>query len=404
MWTLLSIAWRNVLRHRRRTLLTLSAVVLGVGVATLVRGVLNGLQAAMLDSVVEGGVGALQVHHAGYLKNVLSTPLALDLPADDAFLQKLERISGVRAVAPRIAFAGQLSLGDLPLPSMALGLDPVRDARVCPQRSSSFVDGAALDRPTAMLLGEAFTADLEGMKPDAEAALLAGDRDGLLNGEAVTVRGRLRAGMGGEQRLLLVPLPLAQRLLRMEGRATELAVAVDSLDALPQVQRDLLAALGPGFEVNTWSEVAPYIKDGIARQSKVAGLVVAIFFVLMLLGVANTMLMSVMERTREIGTMLAVGVRRWQIRVLFLMEAGLLGALGGAAGVALGTAACAALAHRGMNFMPPGSSVPFLVRPFVTLPLVGFSVALASLGACLFALYPAWRASRLRPVQALSGA
>jgi putative ABC transport system permease protein len=189
----------------------------------------------------------------------------------------------------------------------------------------------------------------------------------------------------------------------MEGRATELAVAVAPVERADQVAAALRAALGPDYEVHTWADVAFFVRQAMARQNMVIKLIAYAFLLLMLLGVANTMLMSVIERTREIGTMMAVGVRRARIVALFLMEALTIGACGGILGAAAGYLVVAALGRRGLTFAFPGGSAPFVLTPFTNVGYLAQVVAMAAAGAALFAIYPALRASRLRPVEALAG-
>jgi putative ABC transport system permease protein len=114
------------------------------------------------------------------------------------------------------------------------------------------------------------------------------------------------------------------------------------------------------------------------------------------------MLMSALERTREIGTMMALGVRRARILVLFLLEAALLGLAGGGLGALTGGALVALLGRRPVVVAPPGG-IPFRFVPHVAPSYLLGLVALVAAGAVLVSLYPAWRASRLRPVEALAG-
>ena len=133
-----------------------------------------------------------------------------------------------------------------------------------------------------------------------------------------------------DKKLGFVPLAFAQELLRMEGRATEIAVALHHFEDAEKVKPVLQATLGPEYEVSTWHDVAAYIDDAIATQNFILNLIAGVFLFVALLGIANTMLMSVLERTREIGTMMSVGVRRRQILTLFLLVIGVpvLGASG----------------------------------------------------------------------------
>ncbi len=408
MSTLTSIAFRNVLRNRRRTLITLSALTIGVAAVGSIRGILNGLQDTIVRSTIEGTLGAIQVHRTGYLANVMSTPLSLDFALDDALLDKVKRVPGVVAVAPRIQFAGSLTLSatdDNDSPEAvffsATAVDPVLEPKVCPQRKDLFTEGTTLD-DTHVVLGDALAAAF-GAKKDAEAVLLAPDRDGSLNGEVAKVGGAMRAIMPGEMKIAVTPLELTQRLLRMQGRVTELAVAVDSLDHLDAVARSLRATLGPDFEVHTWEEVIPERRTVMMRQNAVSSLVSVVFMLLMLLGVANTMLMSVLERTREVGTMMAVGLTRAGVRRLFLLEALMLGAIGGASGLALTALITLGLGRRGLHVTPPNATMAIDVYPYMTVSFTVGMALVAMLGAVVFSLYPAIRASRLRPVEALAG-
>lgn len=408
MFSLLQIAIRNVLRNKRRTAITLAALLIGVSVMVSIRGTLNGLQRSLVQNVVNGQTGALQVHRTGFLKNVLSSPLSLDMPQDAAFEKKLLSVPHVTAVAPRILFAGMVNVGEQTIFLGVQGVDPKAEFKVVPLRANTLVDkgqfagGKVAD---AMVVTEQLEKALKGgnVPKDAPAAILAPDKDGALSGENVTITGAMKLNMPGEKKIGMLRLDVAQRLLKMEGRATEYVVAVDDIDNIPAVAAGLKKVLGADYEVSTWEEIATFIKQAMQRQNFILSLVATVFMILMLLGVANTMLMSVLDRTREIGTMMAVGVRRAKILGLFLMEAATIGALGGFIGGGLGALIVFALNRRGIEVTFPGSNVPFTIQPYVTPGYMGFVIGLASLGALIFAVYPAWRASRLRPVEALAG-
>jgi putative ABC transport system permease protein len=408
MGPLLSMAVRNVMRNRRRTFITLAALAIGVAAVGSIRGILNGLQGAIIRGTVEGGVGALQVHRTGYLANVMSTPLSLDFEWNEALAQKLKSVKGVTAVTPRIQFAGSLTLSvpegqEAPEAVFfaATGIDPKSEPTVCAQRFDTFTPGTTFDE-SHVVLGDALAAAF-GAKLGAEAVLLAPDRDGSLNGELSSVGGAMRSIMPGEMKIAVVPLSLAQKLLRMEGRVTEVAIAVDDLDRVEEVAAGLRTALGPDYEVHTWNELVPERRTIMDIQNGISGVVSVVFVLLMLLGVANTMLMSVLERTREVGTMMAVGVTRRSVTALFLLEALVLGVFGALGGSLLTLSLTSALAHKGLTITPPNASMPIHIFPFVTSGFTVGIVLVAVVGAVLFALYPAMRASRLRPVEALAG-
>ena len=171
MFPLARIAACNVLRNRRRTLITILAIVVGVGVSLVVRGMLNGVQGGFVQTVVHGQVGALQVHRKGYLDNVLSTPLTLDFAADDALLAKVRGVPGVRAAARRIQFPGMVSVGDETVLIQATAIEPVAEQATCPKRSNQFGPGSVMNDDT-ILLGKDFAASVGALR-GSEVVLLA---------------------------------------------------------------------------------------------------------------------------------------------------------------------------------------------------------------------------------------
>lgn len=420
MWTLLRIAIRNVARNRRRTLITLAALLVGVGVLVSIRGLMNGLQHSFVDAVTKAQSGAIQVHRKGYMKNVLSAPITMDF-AENETLAKVRATPGVTAATARITFPGMASMGEQTLFMQATAIDPKTEFQVCPRRSETFAAGtkfgagprppgpeAAPGDPPPIDDGVILATKLAkgiGAKENALGALLAPDKDGALSGENMHLVGTANMSLpGADVRIAIVPLVLAQRLLKMEGRATEIAVAVQDVNHPEATAAALQATLGPEFEVHTWDKIATFVKEALGRQDFIVNLIGVVFMLLMLLGVANTMLMSVLERTREVGTMMAVGVRRQSILAMFVMESLALGLLGGTLGVGVGALVVRIINLKGgITMHPPGSTSTFVILPYLTLPYMALIVAVATTGATLFGLYPAWRASKLRPVEALSG-
>jgi putative ABC transport system permease protein len=183
-------------------------------------------------------------------------------------------------------------------------------------------------------------------------------------------------------------------------------VRVDDLDRIDEVVAALAGQLGPDYEVESWKSLRPNIADVIRFQQIIVRIVALVFLVIVIFGVINTMVMSVLERTREIGTMLAVGVRRRQVSLLFLLEAAFLAVLGGGLGAAAGRLVVWAIgAAGGIRMAAPGQTEErFNLVPMVPAGLIQMTVIGATAGALLAALYPAWRASRLRPVDALRAA
>ena len=405
MNSLLRIAFRNVLRNRRRSIITFSAVFLALGVMVGLRGFLNGMQATIRESIILGQTGALQVHRKGFLKSVNTSSLDLDLPTDAAFMGRILGVKGVKAATARIAFGGIANANDTSAVALFSAIDPEQETLVCPRRLEMISSGQTLAQagPEAGIFTPELAANL-GIKLGQQATLLINDKEGVMNALDLNFVGVY--GQPGlplpEKKIGYVPLLYAQKLLRMEGRATEIAIAVNNLDDAGKLKPVLQAAVGPEYEVVTWLDVAASVEEAIASQNAVLSLIATIFLFIALLGIANTMLMSVLERTREIGTMMSVGVRRRQILSLFLLEAALLGLLGGLLGAAAGCTFVFYYGHAGITFKFPGMLAPLHIYPTITTGYVLFVLTLAAGGAALAALWPSVRASRMRPVEALA--
>ncbi len=429
---ILKLAARNLLRNRRRTAITLAAMIIGVGVMVVLRGFISGQQKVIVENIVDGRLGAVQVHKKGYVKNVLTSPLNLDMAVSPELRAKLAAVEGVGAVSPRIEFGAMISTPDKapapedgsPLPEdkqgktsffIAIGVDPTLEAKVTPRRTALVDKGRMFPKADSeeLVLNAEFAVGLETSIHDASAplppleertALLASDRDSALNGENVVLGGTFPTFSPGDKRVGLVPLALAQKLLRMEGRVTEYAISVQPLDKAEVVAARLQDTLGPDYEVHTWSQLFPFIKTLTGTQDFIFSIVSGVFLTVVLLGIVNAMLMSVLERTREIGTMLAVGMRRRQIVSLFLAEGLVIGLIGGLLGISLGFAVVTYFHSAGIPLPAPGATVPSIIRPFVSSRFLISAVIGTPIGAALATLWPAWRASRLRPVEALQSA
>ncbi|MBL8953038.1 MAG: ABC transporter permease [Myxococcaceae bacterium] len=429
---LLKLAVRNLRRNRRRTAITLAAMVIGITGMTALRGFINGQRETMVENVVRGRIGALQVHHKGYVQNVLTSPLQLDMADTPELRKKLADTPHVIAVSPRIEFGAMVSTPDKQPPPedgsmlpeadqgktsffIATAVEPENEAKVTPRRTNLVKVGHMPASPEApeLVLNADFALGLDAKLHEAGAplppieqqlALLAGDRDGALNGENVVLGGTFPSFSPGDKRVGLVPLVIAQRVLRMEGRVTEYGIAVDALSEVDGVKDALQAKLGPDYEVHTWSELFPFIKSLNGTQDFIFSIISAVFLAVVLLGILNAMLMTVLERTREIGTMLAVGMRRRQIIRLFMLEGAVIGTAGVMLGLAVGLALVTWFNHHGIPLPAPGATVDSIVRPYVTSRFIAGIFAGTPLGAALATLWPAWRASRLRPVEALATA
>lgn len=402
MRLLVSLAFRNMARNPRRTVITLGGILVGVAAIVFIGGFAGGFVNLFTSFLAEGRLGAIQVHRTGFLQ-AEADPLKLDLPESGPLLDRIRAVSGVTAVAPRIPFEGMLANGIESTMVFAVAVDPERERRVCTRRWEA-VPGVHDYRPadaTDILVGRALLQGL-GAEPGTELTLSATTRAGGTNALGVRVLASLGATDPQQsKRRVELTLRHAQALLGMEGRVTELALATAEGVPVEEVAARVKAALGGDYEVHTWRELASEFADLVRTIAVIMVIVVTMLILLVLSSITNTMLMAVHERTREIGTMLAMGMKRRRILLAVLVEAVALGIVGGVVGAVVGHALVELVHYTGFPVKPPESDVDNYLRPVPDVPFAVLAAVLCAVGAMLASVYPARRAAHLSPVEAL---
>jgi putative ABC transport system permease protein len=408
MKTLFKIGARNVRRNLRRTLITALAIFIGVIVILLTRGLVNGIQVNLKAMTTETQLGDLQVHRQGYMNSAEGAPLSLNMP-DHAVSAVAVRAAGAVAVAPRILFGGMISRADNSTMVIAQSIDPSIEYTVTPRKKDVISQGHALapEDTGGIVLAEGLAGALGATLGDT-VTILTNTESGAMNAADFTVVGLMAPASPFEnKRAAVIQLADAQTLLGMRGKVTEFAVRLppDMGDARLDLMRDkLAAAVNTGaekFEVHTWRDLMPQIKDIIRTQDAVLALVIGVLFFIVLVGIVNTMLMSVFERVREVGTLMAMGMRGHQVIVMFIFEALTLGVIGATAGAIAGMGIVSLLNQAGLQMAPPGASVKMVLQVVLsqTYPLKAMGIAIVS--ALIAAVYPAWQASKLKPIDAI---
>jgi putative ABC transport system permease protein len=244
------------------------------------------------------------------------------------------------------------------------------------------------------------------VKPGGGLTLLAVTADGALNGIDVEVAGIYTTRVKQlDDRVLQLTLPAAQRLLQTD-RVTKLVAGLDDTDNTPEVRKALasrLAASHHRVAIKDWQELSPMYGQLVLLFGGIFVFMAVIVFFMVVMSSANTMMMSMFERTREIGTMLAMGTPRSWVLSLLVAEGVATGALGAVAGVLSGNVIASVLNHSGLQMPPPPGNTagfPFHVQ-HIPAYMIGASV-LVVLTLAIASIPPAVRASRLKIVQALA--
>lgn len=396
------IAARNVLRNRRRTLISLLVIAIGLTILSFALGfVAESLQATQRSLAME--LGALQIGDPRVLDGKASGMERLIGPEVlDRVLDLVAALPGATGAAAQIRFAGLV--GDERGSTLLLARGIVPEDCLT-DYACLIVSGRGLVGRDAreIVLGERLAEQL-GVAPGDRVNVATGTVSGSLNAATVTVVGLIRYGDAQiEERLGLVPLGFAQRLLRTDG-VERVLVWLDDLDrASGSAQRltEAFAAGGIPLAVRTWEDLTPFYASLQTFWSAFSGFTTLAVFVLVFFSVLEVLTISFLERTREVGTVRALGASRSRVFTGFVTEGLAVGALGGLIGITAGALVVLLFNTLGLTFVPPGGNMPQPIRVAIG-PSTLVLPFLVALGATfLSSLYPAARNARLTVAEAL---
>jgi len=383
-------AWLNTRRNRRRSLVTVAIAALGTAAILLAGGFALSTYQGLAEASART-TGHLVLARTAQFDGFEDTPLQHGLTDADALRRRLLADPAVRQVLPRVEFGGLISNGDKSVIMMGVGIEP--DAEFAVKGPFLTVEAgrelAGAERG-AVMLGAGLARNLKA-QPGASLTLLAGTTEGAMNALDVTVAGIVSTGVPEiDQRLVYTDVATAQRLL-VTDRVSSLGIFLDRMEATLPARARLGASL-PDLTLRTWEEQALFYRSVRALYNRIFGALGLIIGVIVVVVVANAMAMSVIERTREIGTLRALGTRPGQLLQTLAMEGLLLGAAGGAIGAAITVAVSVALQlFPVMMPPPPGRSTGY---PLLITLDAGLMLATLGLVTVLVALASGWVARR----------
>jgi putative ABC transport system permease protein len=407
MGKFLLLAFRNVFRNRRRTVMTLLMVGGGVAALLLAGGYFRFMSQGLRESTIRNGLGHLQIFTAEHFKRDEVHVLDTGISNWRQVAASVRSADHVRGIAPRIEFYGMVSNGQKSSVYMGSAVDPAAESGL--GFSPNVIDGTNFTSKSngdvQALIGTGLARSMN-VKVGDGLTLLAVTSDGALNGVDVQVTGIVRTGVADlDARYMRITLDSAQRLLQ-SNRVTNLVVGLDetaNTDAAYDELLPRLKGLGQEMTMKKWLDLATYYKQVRDMFDGIFLFMGVIVFFMVLMASVNTLLMAMFERTREIGTMLAMGTPRAWIIGLFMAEATVLGVLGAALGVTVGNLLGMALNASGLHLPPPpGYTTPIAFR-VLHIPgiMIGSSV-LVVVSLAMASILPAIRASRLQIAEALA--
>ncbi|MDP3537300.1 MAG: FtsX-like permease family protein [Azonexus sp.] len=393
---------RNLTRNVNRSLVACLTVGGGVVAFLLAGGFINWIFHDMREATIHSQLGHIQIVRPGYFEKGIADPYSFLLPANSPELKLLEELPDVASVTPRLAFSGLASHDDITIPFIGEGIDPVREAPISTR--ITIIDGRNLGdiKDPEVILGEGLARSL-GAKPGDSIVLLATASTGSASAIELKIVGTFATIYKDyDDSALRVSINFARKLMRVSGSTSWVVLLRNTESTQRVVDAITPMMLSANVEIIPWTKLADFYNKTVALFSKQIDVMKFIIGLIIILTISNTQTMSVMERTTEIGTSLAIGLRNSEVLRLFLMEGVLIGIAGGLLGIAFGYGLAEGISAIGIPMPPP----PGMARGYTGQILVSVSLALdafllAMVTTLVASVMPAWKASRMNIVDAL---
>jgi ABC-type lipoprotein release transport system permease subunit len=403
---LLTLAWRNIWRHRRRTAFSMVAIGVGLVLVLFYSGLIGGMLGEAKNQLDNGGMGHVEVFPTGWRPKKLAT---VTMPDRAAWASKVTLPAGTE-IGDRVVAKGLASSARGNEPVELLGVDWKDEV----QLSAHLRDVREGALPEAgddhgILVGLQLAERLK-LKPGSKLRVMVQRTDGEMGADLFRVRGvfhSISSGIGKRQ--VLVSKAAARTLLGLGDVSHQVVIQLADAAQADAVAAQLKAALGEGYEVKTWGELLPVMKRMEALTNNVVFAIALFVYLLVGLGILNTMLMSVLERTREFGVLMSVGTRPARVVSLVVAEsfwvATLSVVLGGALGAALtwyfSVHPLTLWSGSGEAFELEGMNISTAIRAHFDVTNVVKASSFVYAMALVVGVYPALRIARMQPSEAL---
>ena len=400
------VAWRNLWRNPRRTWLTAGGIAFATALVVFATSIQVGSYDGMIDTATRLVSSHIQVQHPKFHDD---PRMRYALPDGMALAERLANLPGVAGAAPRAEAFALLSTEERSFGGLVLGVDPARDPQVS-DLSKALAQGEYLPGPDDAFIGAALARNLDISLGD-ELLVLGTGKEGSVGALALRVGGIFETGHEDTDRsLILVPLTTLQEGFDLGDEVHRILVAADSIGEIDDVARSIELTLDEGYRTLKWNELMPEIEQGIQIDWVSGQLMYWLLLILVAFAIVNTFMMTVFERTREFGMLLAIGMRPASIMGMLQVEAIAMWAIGASIGLAIALSVIGWLSQTGIAFgeiaegmdeISANYFIPERMYPGFSVESIAMSPAVLGLATLGAAFGTSLRLRRIRPVDAL---
>jgi len=422
MWNLLKLAFRNVFRFKRRTFITLTAISIGLALLVISISLLDGIDQQSISNIINCQTSHIKIFHKGYFDRKDKFPMDLTISRSEEVQDLIYNIPDIKAIENRILFGASLIKGVDELPCLGVAVETEKDPDLF-NIKESILEGDWLQPGDAkVLIGKNLAKDI-GLKVGdlitVRMITSSDEEDFSWNAMDLEVKGIFESGNPTVDNMrIIIPIKTAQEGLSMGADVTEIVVRLNSSDdrvinrTMFEI-RERLKSKNLKLEVYSWKDLAGDFLMISQMKSKGTGMIIFILLFIASMGIINTMLMAVMERTREIGMMAALGMKKSEIMKLFIFEGGFIGIFGSLLGCLLGGLGSWYLEVKGwsMSFLIKSPNMEKMMQSIypvkdvyyadLTFGVLLMTFVFGTVIAVLASMYPARKAAKMNPIQAL---
>ncbi|MCK4890402.1 MAG: ABC transporter permease [Candidatus Aminicenantes bacterium] len=418
--SLVKLGLRNIFRFKKRTLITLSSV--SIGLALLIIGItfMNGIDKQSLSNIINSQTSHLKIFRNGYYENKDEFPSDKIIGECEQLIKKIRKLDSVSGAERRIMFPGSLIKGSDEFPCIGVGIEPEFDPFVF-NIKESLIEGDWLGKDEYdILIGKSLAGDLGlGVGDIVTARVITSRVDNQFTWNAVdfeiigifdTSNPNVNSGY------VFLPLASAQETMSLDSGVTEIVVRLNSDEEkkileLKEIIQNEIKSSAYDYKVFSWDQLAGNFLAISKMKTKNTSMLIMIMLFIASMGIINTMLMAVHERTREIGMMMAMGMKKSEIKKVFLFEGGFIGVLGSLLGCIIGGLGSWYFEVYGMSMRSFGDTYTEIVAAIypvkdtfyadLTFEPLFYTFLLGTIISVVATYYPASKAAKMDPVEAL---
>lgn len=401
---LFELAWRNVWRNKRRTIITVSSIFFAVLLALFMRSLQKGSYENMIRNSVELYSGYIQVHAKGYWEDKSINKL---LDVTDTLRHAISSTPHVNYFISRLETFALAASGDNSKGAMVIGTSPAEEDRMT-KLSDKVVRGQYFTDTTDGVLVSEGLADFLHLALGDTIVLIGQGYHGANAVDQYPITGIVRfTNPQANNNAIYAPLPLLQRFAGAPGLSSALVISIDDLKRQDEVKAHLLSELGNRYEVMDWQEMQPELVQAIQSDNAGGIILLSILYMIIAFGIFGTVMMMSMERRKEFGVMVAVGMQKKALSLLVMLETCIIGFLGLIISLVMGILLLLYMYH---HPIPMTGNAAQAMKNMGIEPLIRFSLdpvifssqmlAIAVI-ICICLLYPLWTISRLKAITAM---